>query len=63
MPQDNSEPLPQQPLADQVHFVLPPERWEAFCQALDAPPRESPALKRLLTRESVFDGHGESVTQ
>jgi uncharacterized protein (DUF1778 family) len=48
----------QQVLAEQVHFVLPPERWQAFCAALDAPPREIPALKKLLTEESIFDGQG-----
>ncbi len=45
-------------LAARVHFVLPPDRWEAFCEALDAPPRERPALKKLLTEASVFDGAG-----
>jgi uncharacterized protein (DUF1778 family) len=48
----------QQVLAEQAHFVLPPERWQAFCEALDAPPREIPALKKLLTEASIFDGHG-----
>lgn len=38
----------QQVLAEQVHFVLPPDRWQAFCAALDAPPREIPALRKLL---------------
>jgi uncharacterized protein (DUF1778 family) len=37
----------QQVLAEQTHFTLSPRRWEAFCKALDAPPREIPALKRL----------------
>jgi uncharacterized protein (DUF1778 family) len=46
----------QQVLADQVHFALSPERWEAFCTALDAPPKEIRALRRLLTEKSVFDG-------
>jgi uncharacterized protein (DUF1778 family) len=46
----------QQVLADQTQFVLPPDRWEAFCRALDAPPRIRPALKKLLTEASVFDG-------
>ncbi len=45
----------QQVLSDQVHFVLPPGRWEAFCQALDAPPQSNPALKKLLTEPSVFE--------
>lgn len=47
----------QQVLADQVHFELSPERWGAFCAALDAPPKEVPALRRLLTEKSVFDGN------
>ncbi len=53
----------EQVLADRVHFVLPPERWEAFCKMLDAPPRERPALKKLLTEASVFDGPGSSAAQ
>ena len=32
-------------LADQVHFSLSPERWDAFCAALDAPPKVIPALR------------------
>jgi predicted DNA-binding antitoxin AbrB/MazE fold protein len=40
---------------DQVHFALPPERWRAFCEALDAPPRDIPALRKLLTEEGLFD--------
>ena len=46
----------QQILADQTHFYLSPEKWEAFCAALDAPPRELPELRKLLTQPSVFDG-------
>ena len=46
----------QQVLADQVHFALSPERWEAFCAALDAPPKAIPALRRLLREKSIFDG-------
>lgn len=45
----------QQVLAEQVHFVLPPDRWEAFCQALDAPPKVIPALQKLLTEPSIFE--------
>ena len=47
----------QQVLADQVHFELSPERWDAFCAALDVPPKEIPALRKLLTEKSVFDGN------
>ena len=42
-------------LADQVHFALSPERWDAFCAALDAPPKVIPALRKLLKKPSVFD--------
>jgi uncharacterized protein (DUF1778 family) len=52
----------QQVLADQTHFTLPPERWRAFCKALDAPPRSIPALKKLLTEEGVFDGRGSTTS-
>ena len=45
----------QQILADQTHFYLSPEKWDEFCAALDAPPRELPALRRLLMEPSVFD--------
>jgi uncharacterized protein (DUF1778 family) len=48
----------QQVLAEQVHFTLPPERWREFCRALDAPPKEIPALKQLFAEASVFDGQG-----
>ncbi len=41
--------------ADQAHFALPPDRWQAFCEALDAPPRDIPALRKLLTEGSFFD--------
>ena len=41
--------------ADQVRFVLPPDRWQAFCDALDAPPKEIPALRKLFTEASLFD--------
>ena len=47
----------QQVLADQVHFGLSPERWDAFCAALDVPPKEIPALRKLLTEKSIFDGN------
>jgi predicted DNA-binding antitoxin AbrB/MazE fold protein len=40
---------------DQSHFVLSPERWEAFCALLDSPPRQIPALQKLLTQPSVLD--------
>jgi len=37
-------------------FLRMDKNAQAFCQALDAPPRPIPALKKLLTEASVFDG-------
>lgn len=45
----------QQILADQTHFYLSPEKWDEFCAALDAPPRDLPELRRLLSQPGVFD--------
>src|SRR5260370_36377901 len=53
----------QQVLAEQVDIVMPPAEWAAFCKALDAPPRPIPALKKLLTEASVFDGQGQAAAQ
>jgi len=53
----------QQILAEQVDIVMPLAEWEAFCKALDAPPRRIPALKKLLTEASVFDGQGKAAAQ
>lgn len=50
----------QQVLAEQVSIIMPPAEWAAFCKALDAPPRSIPALKKLLTQASVFDGQGKT---
>jgi predicted DNA-binding antitoxin AbrB/MazE fold protein len=46
---------------DAAHFALPPERWQAFCDALDAPPRDIPALRKLLTGVSLFDDHASAA--
>src|SRR6266581_818529 len=53
----------QQVLAEQVDIVMPPAEWEAFCKALDEPPRVIPALKKLLTEASVFDGQRKATAQ
>lgn len=45
----------QQILADQAHFYLTPEKWNEFCAAMDAPPRDLPELRKLLTQPGVFD--------
>jgi uncharacterized protein (DUF1778 family) len=45
---------------EQVEIVMAPAEWEAFCKALDAPPRSIPALKKLLTEASIFDEPGKA---
>jgi len=42
-------------LADQTRFALSPAKWAAFNAALDAPPRDIPALKKLFEKPSVFE--------
>jgi len=42
-------------LPDRRTFRLNAEKWAAFMKALNAPPREHPRLRRLLTELSVFD--------
>lgn len=42
-------------LTDRTRFGLDAERWTAFMEALDAPPRELPRLGRLLQDPSVFE--------
>lgn len=44
----------QEMLAEQRHFELTEEQWNAFCAALDAPPKEIPQLRMLLEKPSVF---------
>jgi uncharacterized protein (DUF1778 family) len=44
-----------------AHFALPPDQWQAFCDALDAPPRSVPALRKLLTSASLFDEYGNAA--
>ncbi len=41
-------------LAERNRFVLSPEKWREFNAALDAPAREIPELRKLLTEPSVF---------
>jgi uncharacterized protein (DUF1778 family) len=42
-------------VGDDANFTLDKSSWNAFCAALDAPPRKIPALRKLLTEQSVFD--------
>lgn len=43
-------------LLDQRHFFVESDRWDAFVAALDAPPEDNPALKRLLSSKAPWDG-------
>jgi predicted DNA-binding antitoxin AbrB/MazE fold protein len=45
----------------QTHFMLSADCWQAFCAALDAPPRNLPRLKKLLSEASLFDEPGTSA--
>src|SRR5438132_8731701 len=47
-------------LAEQVDIVMPPAEWQAFCKALDAPPRPIPALKKLFSQATIFDEQGKA---
>lgn len=42
-------------LPDRRRFGLKAEQWEAFMDALDAPPRDLPRMRRLLREPSVFE--------
>ncbi len=42
-------------LADRWRFILNAEQWEAFQDALDAPPRDLPRMRRLLLEPGFFD--------
>ena len=42
-------------LAEQSQFRLPDKKWREFTRALDAPPQDIPALRKLLTQRGVFD--------
>lgn len=44
-----------QALADRRHFILNDEQWEAFVQALDAPPQTLPRLKKLMSEPGILD--------
>jgi uncharacterized protein (DUF1778 family) len=42
-------------LAERKSFGLGTKQWKAFLEALDAPPRPLPRLKRLLKQPGFFD--------
>lgn len=41
-------------IGDQTRFVLPPEQYEAFHAAVEAPARDLPVLAKLFRRGSVL---------
>jgi len=41
-------------LVNQTDFRLPPDQWEAFCQRVDAPPKDIPALRQLFSEPEPF---------
>jgi len=43
-------------LADRRSFSLDAKQWTLFSQALDAPPRDLPQLKKLFQERSAFEG-------
>ena len=43
-------------LQDQTQFRLPPTEWEAFCLRLDAPARDIPAVRDLMSLEAPWGG-------
>jgi Uncharacterized protein conserved in bacteria len=42
-------------LADRRLFLLDDAQWQAFMEALDAPPRPMPRLERLLNEPGILD--------
>ena len=42
-------------IGDDAILILDKTRWNAFCAALDAAPRQLPALRKLLTEPGGFD--------
>jgi uncharacterized protein (DUF1778 family) len=42
-------------LGEKRVWKLSPEKWAEFQAALDAPPRDNPALRRLLTEPSAIE--------
>jgi len=42
-------------LTDRARFGLSAERWQAFQEALDAPPRDLPRIAHLMAEPSLFE--------
>jgi uncharacterized protein (DUF1778 family) len=55
---ESSQAAAEMALANRTHFVLSPQKWREFHEALDAPPREIPALRKFLSEPLVFSKVG-----
>jgi uncharacterized protein (DUF1778 family) len=42
-------------LTDQTEFLLNKKQWDLFMQALDAPPKVIPAVKKLFSERSIAE--------
>jgi uncharacterized protein (DUF1778 family) len=42
-------------IREQTQFRLSEAKWRDFCEALDAPAKDIPELRKLLTAKGVFD--------
>ena len=40
---------------EQTRFVIPADKWEKFCERLDAPPRDLPVLRALFGEPDFFN--------
>jgi uncharacterized protein (DUF1778 family) len=47
----------EQTLADQTHFVVDQTQWDLFMNALDAPPRVIPQIKKLFAEPPAAESH------
>lgn len=52
---ENATKAAQEAILAQTHFFLSEEKWIQFCEILDRPPKEIPALRKLLTEPTIFD--------
>ena len=52
---DRAAAIRQDALLDQSLFSLDGARWAAFTAAIDAPPRNNPALERLLAKRAPWN--------
>lgn len=41
-------------ISENIEFLLEKEQWDAFCDALDQPPRTIPKLRKLFAKKSIF---------